>query len=120
VAGPRISHLMIDSRDPETLARFWTALLRTEVERRFDGGRFVYLAAGDHGPAIGIQRVPEAKVTKNRVHVDLEVEDLEAMTRWVRQHGGSRVADHEAAGIHWRIMADPEGNEFCLVPREQD
>ncbi len=108
---------MIDSLDPERLAAFWTAFLRTEVQNRFDDGRFLFLAAGDHGPAIGIQRVPEAKATKNRVHVDVEVEDIEEMTRWVRQHGGSRVADHEAAGIRWRIMADPEGNEFCLVPR---
>jgi predicted enzyme related to lactoylglutathione lyase len=51
--------------------------------------------------------------------MDLQVDDVEAMTRWVRQHGGSRVADHEAAGIRWRIMADPEGNEFCLVPRPE-
>jgi hypothetical protein len=34
----------------------------------------------------------------------------------VRRNGGARVADHQAAGVHWRIMADPEGNEFCLVP----
>jgi predicted enzyme related to lactoylglutathione lyase len=119
VTGPRISHVMIDARDPETIARFWAALLVTEVEYRFDDGRFVFLAAGEHGPGIGIQRVPESKVTKNRVHVDLEVDDLEESTRWVRQHGGSRVADHQAAGVHWRIMADPEGNEFCLVPRSQ-
>jgi len=117
MSGVRISHVMIDANDPDGLARFWTALLRTDVQDRFDEGRFVFLAAGDHGPAIGIQRVPEPKQTKNRVHVDLEVEDLDEMTRWVRQHGGSRVADHEAAGIHWRIMADPEGNEFCLIPR---
>jgi predicted enzyme related to lactoylglutathione lyase len=119
VTGPRISHVMIDARDPESIARFWAALLVTEVEYRFDDGRFVFLAAGEHGPGIGIQRVPESKVTKNRVHVDLEVDDLEESTRWVRQHGGSRVADHQAAGVHWRIMADPEGNEFCLVPRSQ-
>jgi predicted enzyme related to lactoylglutathione lyase len=49
--------------------------------------------------------------------MDLEVDDLEHWTRWVRRNGGSKVADHQAAGVHWRIMADPEGNEFCLVPR---
>ena len=117
MTGPRISHVMIDAIDPEAVARFWAALLRTEIGSRFDDGRFVFLAGGEHGPAVGIQRVPEAKATKNRVHVDVEVDDLEQMTRWVRQHGGSRVADHQAAGIRWRIMADPEGNEFCLVPR---
>jgi predicted enzyme related to lactoylglutathione lyase len=108
---------MIDANDPDSLARFWTALLHTGIESRFDDGRFVFLASGEHGPAVGIQRVPERKMTKNRVHVDIEVDDLEEMTRWVRRNGGARVADHEAAGYHWRIMADPEGNEFCLVPR---
>jgi predicted enzyme related to lactoylglutathione lyase len=110
---------MIDANDPDTLARFWTELLRTEVEQRFDDGRFVFLAPREDGPSVGIQRVPEPKMSKNRVHMDLQVDDVEAMTRWVRQHGGSRVADHEAAGIRWRIMADPEGNEFCLVPRPE-
>ena len=50
MTGPRISHVMIDSRDPERLAAFWSALLSTEIESRFDGGRFVFLAAGAHGP----------------------------------------------------------------------
>jgi predicted enzyme related to lactoylglutathione lyase len=108
---------MIDALEPDALARFWSALLGSEVESHFDDGRFVFLSGGEHGPALGIQRVPEPKMTKNRVHVDVEVDDLELWTRWVRQHGGSRVADHETAGVHWRIMADPEGNEFCLVPR---
>ena len=119
MTGPRISHVMIDARDPDALARFWGALLGIDSVSHFDDGRFVFLEEGAHGPAIGIQRVPEPKVTKNRVHVDVEVDDIEEWTRWVRQHGGSRVADHQAAGVHWRIMADPEGNEFCLVPRAQ-
>src|SRR3546814_16997485 len=65
VTVPRISHVMIDSLDPDALAKFWSALLSTEVESRFDEGRFVFLAAGKHGPAIGIQRVPE----NGRAHV---------------------------------------------------
>ena len=117
MTGPRISHVMIDASEPEALAPFWCGLLGTEVSGRLDEGRFVFIASGAHGPALGIQRVPEPKTTKNRVHMDLEVDDLEETTRWVRQHGGSRVADHEAAGIRWRIMTDPEGNEFCLIPR---
>ena len=75
----------------------------------------MFLGATEDAPAIGVQRVPERKETKNRVHVDLEVEDLEAATRWIRGHGGSRVADHRLGDLHWRVMADPEGNEFCVV-----
>lgn len=115
--GARISHVIVDSIDPDRIAPFWCGLLGTEVAARIDGGRFVFLRPTEGAPSIGIQRVPERKDTKNRVHVDLEVADLEAATRWVRSHGGSRVADHQIGDVHWRVMADPEGNEFCLVPR---
>jgi len=119
VNGARLSHVIIDSSDPEKIAPFWCGLLGTDVGSRIDGGRFVFLRATERCPAIGIQRVPERKETKNRVHVDLEVDDLEATSRWVRSHGGGRVADHQMGGFHWRVMADPEGNEFCLVPSAQ-
>lgn len=108
--------MIIDPVEPDRIAPFWRALLGTEVVERIDGGRSIVLRAAGT-PSIGIQRVPERKETKNRVHVDLEVDDLEAATRWVRSHGGSRVADHQTVDIHWRVMADPEGNEVCLVPR---
>lgn len=115
----RLSHVIIDSSDPDRISPFWCGLLGTEVETRLDDGRFVFLRATDGGVSIGIQRVPERKETKNRVHMDLEVDDLEASTRWVRSHGGSRVADHQMGTFRWRVMADPEGNEFCLVPSAQ-
>jgi predicted enzyme related to lactoylglutathione lyase len=116
VSPVRISHVVLDAQDPESLAPFWCGLLGTEVASRFDEGRFVFLLpAGEGLPALAIQRVPEPKVVKNRMHVDLEVDDLEGSTRWVRRHGGSLVADREIAGVRWRVMADPEGNEFCLV-----
>ena len=113
----RLSHVMIDALDPEGVASFWAELLGTQITARVDGGRFVFLGATENTPAIGVQRVAERKETKNRVHVDLEVEDLEAATRWIRGHGGSRVADHRLGDLHWRVMADPEGNEFCVVPK---
>jgi predicted enzyme related to lactoylglutathione lyase len=112
----RLSHVVIDALDPDALAAFWAALLETEVVSRVDGGRFVFLGATEGSPSIGIQRVPERKETKNRVHVDLEVRDVAESTLWVREHGGTRIADHRLGGLHWRVMADPEGNEFCLVP----
>lgn len=86
MTGVRLSHVMIDARDPDALATFWTGLLDTEVEARVDDERFVFLRATEGVPAIGLQRVSEPKETKNRVHVA------------------------------WRVMADPEGNEFCIVP----
>jgi predicted enzyme related to lactoylglutathione lyase len=116
----RLSHVMIDALDPEALASFWAVLLGVEVAARVDGGRFVFLTASEGVPAFGLQRVPEPKESKNRVHVDLEVEDLDEATRWIRAHGGSKVAEHRLGDFHWRIVADPEGNEFCIVPRSAE
>jgi predicted enzyme related to lactoylglutathione lyase len=112
----RLGHVMIDALDPDALARFWCELLGVEVARRVDDGRFVFLSPAEGVPAFGIQRVPEPKEAKNRVHVDLAVDDLDETTHWIRGHGGSRVADHRLGDLHWRVMADPEGNEFCIVP----
>jgi predicted enzyme related to lactoylglutathione lyase len=66
-----------------------------------------------------LQRVPEAKVVKNRMHFDLEVEDLDRATAEIERLGGRwrDGKDRETVGYRWRTMADPEGNEFCIFPR---
>ncbi|MDQ3689082.1 MAG: hypothetical protein M3406_03430 [Chloroflexota bacterium] len=71
------------------------------------------------GPDLSFQRVPESKTIKNRVHLDVIVDDLAAATRWVEENGGqqrSSASDFHEGEWRWRIMADPEGNEFCFVP----
>jgi predicted enzyme related to lactoylglutathione lyase len=63
------------------------------------------------------QRVPEAKSGKNRMHFDLGVDDVDLATARIEALGGAR-ADHDdfhEHGYSWRLMADPEGNEFCLI-----
>ena len=54
---------------------------------------------------------------KNRMHLDLVAEDPEALVARVLALGGSRLADHEMGDLHWTVMADPEGNEFCVTPK---
>ena len=78
----RVSFLTIDANDPARLAAFWGELLGTAVEETSDEGRFVFLAAAN-GHILSFQRVPEPKSVKNRVHLDLRVEDLEAATNAV-------------------------------------
>ena len=78
-------------------------------------GRYVTLV-GD-GPALTLQRVDEAKVVKNRLHLDLLVEDVEQEVRRLESLGASRLtqtAQHEW-GQTWFVLADPEGNEFCVA-----
>lgn len=115
-----VNYVVVDCADPERLAAFWSELLGVEIAGRFGEGTYVFLARQvDGAPSVAFQRVPEDKTVKNRVHLDLTVENLEAVTSWVLARGGSRYADHEEEDYRWRVMRDPDGNEFCLVPRQQ-
>lgn len=107
--------MTIDAIDPEALARFWAELLGLAVRPR--EGRFVALRRPPTGaPELVFQPVPEAKQGKVRLHLDVNVPDLVAAARRVRELGGSDVAEVHEAGDAWLVMRDPEGNEFCLIP----
>jgi predicted enzyme related to lactoylglutathione lyase len=71
--------------------------------------------AGD-GPKFVLQRVPEPKQVKNRMHLDLWVADIEAEARRLSELGARRQSADplEEIGSRWIVMTDPEGNEFCL------
>jgi predicted enzyme related to lactoylglutathione lyase len=108
--------IVIDAVDPAAIAPFWCALLGVQ-ERGWFTEDYLLLSDGDGvAPKIAFQRVPEAKSVKNRVHVDIGVDDLAAAVERVVGLGGSVVSEErELNGARWRVMADPEGNEFCLV-----
>ncbi|MBC9729235.1 VOC family protein [Streptomyces sp. TRM68367] len=106
-----IKDLIIDCVDPERLASFWAELLGRPIAART--GPYVWLARGD-GPGVGFQKVAEAKVGKNRVHFDVASPDPASEQVRVEKLGG-RLLDQYAAG-GFLVMADPEGNEFCVIP----
>jgi predicted enzyme related to lactoylglutathione lyase len=117
--GAHVWYVTMDCRDPERLAAFWKDLLEVEIAGTF-GKNFVFLKRPSQDAlAMAFQRVPEDKVGKNRAHVDVHVEDLEATTTWIEANGGRRIEDHLEEDLHWRVVADPENNEFCLVPVHQ-
>jgi len=97
-------------------AKFWGTLLG-EAPR--DVGRPGWFRIGPlegGGPAITFQPVGELKTVKNRVHLDIQVDDLEAAADLVGQLGGSGPmsrTDYREGTV--AVMADPEGNEFCVV-----
>jgi predicted enzyme related to lactoylglutathione lyase len=111
--------IQIDCPDPEGLASFWAEVLGVSIASRLgDPPQFVNLAAVSAGaPQVCFQRVPEHKTAKNRLHLDIAVDDVEVATARIVDLGGRRRDDHDFRehGYAWRRMADPEGNEFCLI-----
>jgi catechol 2,3-dioxygenase-like lactoylglutathione lyase family enzyme len=134
----RIDSVVFDCRDAAPLARFWAAALgwsvapydQDELERLATKG--IYDPEEDPSvmveppedsdlPILFFTEVPEEKVVKNRVHLDLaadgplepEVERLEGLGAHVRNWA-------EEDGRIWCVMLDPEGNEFCVVPGDED
>jgi predicted enzyme related to lactoylglutathione lyase len=115
---PRVIEIVVDCHDPKRLATFWSALLGIGIKGEIREGTVWFAALlpiVPDGPIIGFQNVPEGKVVKNRMHLDLRVAELEPATRRAIDLGGHQLAEHEERGRRWRVMADPEGNEFCLT-----
>jgi predicted enzyme related to lactoylglutathione lyase len=116
----RLDVVAIDCNDPEPLVTFWSELLGTTVRSRADDW-IALEPVPPGGPHLAFQVVPEAKSGKNRVHLDVNVDDLSAATQHVEQLGATRVGDVvvEDDGSY-QVMLDPGGNEFCLCLVEWD
>jgi predicted enzyme related to lactoylglutathione lyase len=111
--------VQVDCADPVSLAEFWAQVVGGTVDEVL-GDPPLYVAirpAAEGGTWLSFQRGPEPKVVKNRLHLDLWPDDLDAATERIEAMGGSRTSDEvaEEFGFRWRVMADPEGNGFCLV-----
>lgn len=112
--GPTIG-LVLDCQDPTTLAAFWAGAL--DYITVGDAGAYVMLLPnGRPGPKLLLQQVPEPKTVKNRMHLDIDAVDIEAEADRLEGLGARRVADDQLSehGTSWILMADPEGNEFCV------
>ena len=114
----KLACVVISSTDPTALARFWQAVLGWVVVEEDATG--VSLAApGTRVPALDILRVPEAKTGKNRLHLDLRADGSGTAVELERllALGARRVDVGQAPDATWVVLADPEGNEFCLLQR---
>ena len=112
-----IGFLVIDTTAPERLAPFWCALLEVTVDTTIGDGQFVVLSPSKDGLTLGFQCVPDAKAGKNRLHLDLIVDDLDRATDEIEAIGGRWLEPgtvRELEGFRWRCMADPDGNEFDI------
>lgn len=117
----RLAHLVVDAADPGALARFWAAALGwpvtdkdpIAVTRPPEGGR----SQAGQLPLVFVP-VDEPKTSKNRVHLDLasrSAEDQVALVARLEDLGARKLDIGQGPDVTWEVMADPEGNELCVV-----
>jgi len=117
--GSRWYTVVVDAANPALMARFWAAVLDYQIV--FEQPDEVVIAK-DRGtyPGIIFVPVPEPKTVKNRLHIDLNPDNQEAEVARLMGLGAKRVDVGQNDEVTWVVMADPEGNEFCvLTAREQ-
>ncbi|MFF9094304.1 VOC family protein [Streptomyces sp. NPDC014802] len=107
----RINALIVDANDPERLATFWSELLGRPIVGRT--GPYVWLRR-ENDLGLGFQQTAEPKSGKNRMHFDVSSADSVAEQQRVESLGGRRLEQYADGGF--LVMADPEGNEFCIIP----
>ena len=126
--GSRLTEIVVDCRDPAALARFWAAALDYQLVHAEDGQ--VEIAPWELEPPDLAERVrraptvptlvflsvPEGKTLKNRLHLDIRPVDRSHQEEVERLLGlGARRADIGQGEVPWAVLADPEGNEFCVL-----
>ena len=117
--GLRIETVTIDAVDPVTLAAFWCEAL--DWEQRVDEDGDIWIEPGDADPEFDrvkpllIVRANEMKAGKNRLHLDLIPDDQEREVERLESLGASRPDIGQTGNESWVVLADPEGNEFCVL-----
>jgi catechol 2,3-dioxygenase-like lactoylglutathione lyase family enzyme len=109
MAIARFKDLCLDAGDPGVLGAFWAAALDLELHTQENGDTYLTGPTKEH--TIWVNRVPEPKTVKHRMHLDLNVGSVDELTAL-----GATVLDAES--FRWTLMADPEGGEFCAFVRE--
>jgi hypothetical protein len=112
--GLRFDTLTLDCAEPERLARWWGELLGWPAGADDDGDWVVEPPDPALGCALLFGAVPEPKAAKNRVHLDLRPDDQEAEVARAVALGATTV-DIGQGDQTWVVLADPEGNEFCIL-----
>jgi len=122
-----IASVTFDCADALTLARFWSAALARPLDPKassdfaaigFAGRRDTagWRPADNRGETTWMfVKVPEPKTAKNRIHLDVMTTDPDLEIDRLVGLGATRVRDMEEYGYTWTVMADPEGNEFCIA-----
>jgi predicted enzyme related to lactoylglutathione lyase len=113
-----VGTVVINVLDFERQKEFWGSVLGVEVAREIPPYFVWFTPQQAGGMRIALQAVAEASEGPRRLHLDSVVTNVEAAKARILELGGSHLADREMGGFGWTVMADPEGNEFCLGARD--
>ena len=123
--GPRVPLMTLtpgmittDTTDPEPLATWWAEQTGASIAQNYGGG-FVVVQGGTLPLPLAFQKVPDPTPGKNRLHLDLTAEDLDAEVDRLVAAGASVVGRRGDESFHWVTLADPQGNEFCVAPQSE-
>jgi catechol 2,3-dioxygenase-like lactoylglutathione lyase family enzyme len=125
----RITTVVVDCTDHERLAAFWCDVLGFEVLERSDDGSDGWVEIGPPGqpekgpaPTVLFQSVPDPTPGKNRLHLDVNAtdRDQDAELQRLLELGATRADVGQTVDESWHVLADPEGNEFCLLGSRVD
>jgi len=114
--------VVIDVADLERGTGFWAAALRGRVVQQ-PYGQGIYLSVlvptGAGEATLLVQKVPEAKTAKTRVHLDIGTDDVDAEVARLEVLGACQQRMVVERGLRFCVMEDPDGNEFCVVPGQR-
>ncbi len=128
----RLTDIVVDCAKPAALARFWAAALDDYEVEPYDDKEIARLKSlgiddieddpgvamrhkSGGGPRFFFQQVTEPKTVKNRLHLDLRPNDRAAEVERLAELGATITNEMDEGGNRWTVMADPEGNEFCVT-----
>ncbi len=114
MAVGRIDSIELDCNDPDLMTKFWGAILGVEIA--VSDEECAILPPTATVPHFCLLKVPEGKSTKNRMHLDIAVDDLDTAVAEAEKLGATRATGQLAGPFPWVVMHDPEGNEFCFIP----
>lgn len=108
-----IMTVTIDSTDPARIAAWWGKQLGSEATDHQGDGSFVVVPTG--AVNLAFQRVADPTPGKNKFHFDIGTKDAPGAINALLAEGATRVADHNGGGFSWTVLADPDGNQFCVA-----
>jgi predicted enzyme related to lactoylglutathione lyase len=110
--------ITLDTPDPLSIGRWWAEQTGGTVVDESDGW-WVTVTPGDRGgPSLGFQKVDQPTPGKNRLHLDLSSPDHDADAKRLESAGATILARHEEPLSSWTVLADPDGNQFCVTTKE--